>query len=124
MFHVPEMYRLLDGKLASTARDGNNGAFMIPYKNKEGGRYWLRVIANDVEGWEHVSVSLAHRIPYWEEMCVIKDLFWDAEDCVVQYHPPKSEYVNTHPYVLHLWRPIGREYIRPHIDLLGGFKDV
>src|SRR5580658_4748259 len=44
--------------------------------------------------FEHVSVSLAHRCPTWEEMCKIKDLFWDDEDVVVQFHPAKSEYVN------------------------------
>ena len=37
-------------------------------------------------------------------MCFIKDLFWDSEDTVIQFHPPKSEYVNSHKYCLHLWR--------------------
>jgi hypothetical protein len=54
--------------------------------------------------FEHVSVSLAHRCPTWEEMCKVKDLFWEAEDVVVQYHPAKSEYVNTCKTCLHLWR--------------------
>jgi hypothetical protein len=62
-------------------------------------------------GWEHVSVSIgmpgkdALRCPTWEEMCYIKSMFWGEEDCVVQYHPAKSEYVNRHHFVLHLWRP-------------------
>jgi len=38
-------------------------------------------------------------------MCYIKDLFWMPEECVIQYHPPKSKYKNLHPDVLHLWRP-------------------
>ena len=63
--------------------------------------------------WEHVSVSYADRIPCWETMCQIKDLFWSPEDCVVQYHPPHSEYVNCHPNVLHLWRPLGADLPRP-----------
>jgi hypothetical protein len=57
--------------------------------------------------WEHVSVSLARvgkaRLPNWEEMQFVKNLFWHEEDCVVQFHPPKSEYVNNYR-VLHLWR--------------------
>jgi hypothetical protein len=57
------------------------------------------------EGWEHVSVSAEHRTPRWDEMCWIKDLFWDKHELVVQYHPPESEYVNFHPYCLHLWAP-------------------
>lgn len=34
-----------------------------------------------------------------------KDMFFDAEEVVVQYHPAKSQYVNNYPYCLHLWRP-------------------
>lgn len=56
------------------------------------------------EGWEHVSVSTARRVPNWREMCFVKDLFWGEEEWVVQFHPARSEYVNNHPNVLHLWR--------------------
>ena len=69
----------------------------------------LKVLVNDAnqisQWWEHVSVSTPERCPTWEEMCWIKDLFWDEEETVVQYHPPKSRYVNMHPFTLHLWRP-------------------
>ncbi len=64
-------------------------------------------------GWEHVSVSYPNRYPTWEEMCRIKDMFWNEEECVVQYHPPKSEYVNNHPYCLHLWRKSGENFELP-----------
>jgi hypothetical protein len=68
----------------------------------------LLMIAHDgdgeAEGWEHVSVSTARRVPNWTEMCFVKALFWEPEDCVVQFHPPQSQYVNNHPFVLHLWR--------------------
>jgi hypothetical protein len=37
-------------------------------------------------------------------MCFVKNLFWDPDECVVQFHPPESEYINNHPNVLHLWR--------------------
>lgn len=67
------------------------------------------------QAWEHVSVSVHRdkRTPTWEEMCFVKDLCWEAEECVVQYHPPRSDYVNFHPGVLHLWKPIGVEIPRP-----------
>ena len=55
------------------------------------------------EGWEHVSIAYTNRTPTLEEMCKVKDMFWNEEECVVQFHPPKSEYVNVHPYCLHLW---------------------
>lgn len=38
--------------------------------------------------WEHVSVSLKHRIPTWQELKFIKMLFWDPEDEVIQFFPP------------------------------------
>ena len=63
--------------------------------------------------WEHVSVSTAVRCPTWEEMCHVKEIFWDPEDVVIQLHPPRSEWVNCHPYTLHLWRPIGIVLPRP-----------
>ncbi|OSJ18558.1 hypothetical protein BST63_05275 [Bradyrhizobium canariense] len=38
-------------------------------------------------------------------MCLAKDLFWHQEECVMQLHPPQSQYVNNSRYCLHLWRP-------------------
>lgn len=103
MFHVPENLRVKEGHLASDESYGNNGCFVLAQDIKI--KNTLQIIASDGEGWEHVSVSLPYRSPTWEEMCKVKDLFWDDEDCVIQYHPPKSEYVNNHPFCLHLWRP-------------------
>jgi hypothetical protein len=69
----------------------------------------LHVIANaayrESAWWEHASVSTPDRCPSWFEMCFVKNLFWGEEETVVQYHPPKSSYVNCHPNTLHLWRP-------------------
>ena len=62
------------------------------------------VVFSNGGGWDHVSVSFNHRCPTWEEMCEIKKMFFYPEEVVVQYHPAESEYVNTHPYCLHLWR--------------------
>lgn len=56
-------------------------------------------------GWDHVSVSFADRCPTWDEMCRVKDVFFSEDECCVEYHPAKSEYVNQHPYCLHIWRP-------------------
>lgn len=51
-------------------------------------------------------------------MCYIKSLFWDDEEVVIQYHPKKSEYVNLHPYCLHLWKPIGIEIPTPPKEMV------
>lgn len=56
------------------------------------------------ERWEHVSVSTLRRNPNWQEMCWVKDLFWRDDELVAQFHPPKSDHINIHPYCLHLWR--------------------
>jgi hypothetical protein len=114
-FHVPNQYRILRGALASTPADGNNGAFLVRLKYSR--RAW--VIASDGAGWEHVSVSHPDYTPSWEEMSQVKDLFWDPEDCVIQYHPPSSRYVNNHRHCLHLWRPIGVALPMPEPELVG-----
>lgn len=72
-------------------------------------REGLFVIAGMGNGWDHISISKPkhknrHKIPTWNEMCFVKNLFFDKEELVVQYHPPLSKYVNVHPGVLHLWR--------------------
>lgn len=67
--------------------------------------YIYRVLISDGGGWDHVSVSLdKKRCATWEELCWIKDLFFEDEEAVIQIHPKKSEYVNQHPTTLHLWR--------------------
>lgn len=119
MFKIPEKYRVRDGKMASDESFGNNGMFIVSLKHQQR----LLVLATDGAGWEHVSVSRRDRCPTWEEMCQVKEMFWDDEDCVIQYHPPKSEWVNNHPRCLHMWRPIGMDLPRPH-PMLVGFKDA
>lgn len=121
MFHVPEKFRIRVGAMASDESDGNNGCFELirhMYKGKTK-RYTMNVIASDGMGWEHVSVSLPTRAPTWEEMCWVKSLFWDREDCVMQLHPPESEWVNNHPHCLHLWRPVSAEIPRPPMITVG-----
>lgn len=103
-----EKNRLRDGPMASSRHDGNNGAFHFTYNGAR-----LVVIASDGEGWDHVSVSLRDRCPTWDEMCYVKDLVFEPEETVIQYHPPKSVYGNAHDYCLHMWRPQGVHMWRP-----------
>lgn len=120
-FRFPEKYRVKVGPFGSSAAAGNNGAAFIYGRPLQPP---LKVICSDGEGWEHVSVSLPHRCPTWEEMCRVKDLFWGPEDCVIQFHPPRSEYVNNHPYCLHLWRPVNGQVATPPSILVGYKGDV
>jgi hypothetical protein len=127
-FHVPEGKRIVSGPLASDFRYGNNGAFVFDSNLGQGRR--LFTIASDGgppgewkkngldgEPWEHVSVHVKQgnktRTPVWDEMCFVKDLFWDPEDVVIQIHPKKSEYVNFHQNTLHLWRALKTDFKSP-----------
>lgn len=74
-------------------------------------------------GWEHVSICPKNRLPEWDEMCDVKDMFWNDDECVVQYHPPKSEYVNNMPNCLHLWKPINQDFPMPP-SIMVGLKGV
>lgn len=93
------------------------GAAMVPgpFRN-------LFVIFSDGDGWEHVSVSTPNRTPNWTEMCFVKNIFWDTEDVVLQFHPAQSQYVNQHPHCLHLWRPSGVNVPTPRMDLVGAVE--
>lgn len=94
-----------DPRFISKPEDGFNGAFMFPI---HGEARKICCIASDGLGWRHVSVSfgrVSYKTPSWEVMCAVKDLFFEPEDIVVQFHPAHSQYVNNHPGCLHLWQP-------------------
>ena len=44
---------------------------------------------------------------------MIRDMFFGEDERVMQFHPPKSEYINNHPYCLHLWKPVDTEIPHP-----------
>lgn len=111
-------HRVRAGMYGSDDSFGFNGFFFIMI---DGCR--VKCMASDGEGWQHVSVSLEdhpNTPPKWSVMCRVKDLFWEDDDCVIQFHPPKSDYVNNHNGCLHLWRCTdGREQPRPPSILVG-----
>ena len=118
MFNVPEKFRVKIGQLQTDKSAGNNGAFMVHSLKLKGS---LIVIASDGEGWEHVSISHHARAPTWDEMCFIKDMLWGEDDVVIQFHPAKKDYINNHPYCLHLWRPTAAQIPLPR-SMMVGFK--
>lgn len=76
-------------------------------------------------GWEHASIAYLHKkkLPDWNIMCRLKDLFWTEDECCVQYHPAKEDYVNMHEYTLHIWKPYLDTLPKPP-SIMVGFKDV
>jgi hypothetical protein len=111
-------HRIGSGMFKSDASFGFNGlfGFALPGEARK-----IRCIASDGAGWEHVSVSFfgSTKTPSWEIMCRVKDLFWDESDWVIQFHPPKDEYVNNHPGCLHLWRSLDSKQPTPPSILVG-----
>ncbi len=131
-----EKFRVREGDYGSDSIHLNNGAFILTMRNvKISGVYLpdnmravkLFVVISDQEGWDHCSVSVdvnPPRCPTWEEMCYVKTLFFKDEETVVQFHPKKSEYVNCHKYVLHLWRKQDKEYELPPSEFVGPKEEV
>ena len=68
----------------------------------------LRVIVSasrerDGKRWLHASMSRPNSLPSWGDVRDVKSVFVGDHRTAVQILPPESEYVNIHPYVLHLW---------------------
>lgn len=104
-------------KIIKDGKDGFGGTF---YDKKS--RCNLNFIMSWGAGFEHCSVSMPTRCPSWEQMCAIKDAFWNDDEVCMQLHPAKKDYVNNHPYCLHIWKPINEKIPLPQ-TILVGLKD-
>lgn len=99
----------------NVTEDGAAGFISMPSR-------WVgSIIVSTGAGWEHVSVSPNRKslVPSWEDMCFIKDLFWNEDESVIEIHPPKADYVNNMPNCLHLWRCSYKEMVLPPSILVG-----
>lgn len=108
---IKETKRVIIGQLSM---DGGSGIISLP-------RWKGTVIWSYGAGWEHVSVSPESKriIPSWDDMCKVKELFFNDDEAVIQIHPPKEEYVNNMPNCLHLWRCYYKEMVLPPSCLVG-----
>lgn len=64
---------------------------------------------------EHVSVSHRnkHKMPTWNDMVRLKNMFFYPEEMVVQIHPKESRYLHgfgDRGNILHLWRPANGDF--------------
>jgi hypothetical protein len=109
-FPEPLRYR---GREPWTTNPGDPyGLFVILPKQRSWAPAGLKIIASDGFAgdvdthWEHASVTHIddRECPTWTEMDAVKHLFWDDQECVVQFHPAESVKRNQHPGCLHLWR--------------------
>ncbi len=109
-----DIFRRVHPTLGDSALGADYGYFEVPAE-----RGTLRVISSGAGSkWEHVSVSLADRCPTWDEMQRVKELFWDDDETVLQFHPASAAYVNTHPHCLHLWKVCGENHELPQRGLI------
>lgn len=102
-------------EIFSTEQDGWNGHFLVPI---DGDIWHIRI--SDGLGWRHLSISNAQRsvMPTWSIMCRAKDLFFGDDELVVQYHPPKADYVNDHQFCLHLWQSLDEPMPAPPLHFV------
>lgn len=52
----------------------------------------------------HLSISHQKRLPTYEELKEARYKFLPDEIYMAQIFPPKKEFVNLHPFCLHLWQ--------------------
>jgi len=90
-----------DTKSPFVSKKGDSfGCFTV---QAEDGTLNIMIMSNDPE-WEHAVVTRIDKIPSWEEMCLVKKLYWGEDVTVIQFHPRKKDYWNIHPYSLHMWK--------------------
>lgn len=111
----PEQFRWKEGPhpMYRSNTGDDFGFFIVSGSNHR--QMKCMATSGDETKWEHVSISLVNdpfKLPTWREMCIVKELFWDDTECVVQFHPPKADHVNDRE-VLHLWRWNGGEFPMP-----------
>jgi len=88
-----------------TSMEKLGGYFHVPRSAAVTLRVIVSTAANpEAEGWDHIFVSLPNRCPTWEEMEFIKRTFFLPEEVCFQLHPAEADYINNHPYCLHIWR--------------------
>lgn len=100
------------------------GGWRIENERGDGYRYvyeglatFMIVVASvsyerDGDRWIHVSVSAGmerpngrqvQQLPSYKQLCEVKDLFIGPGRKAVQVFPPRTEHINIHPCVLHLF---------------------
>ena len=72
-------------------------------------------------GWDHVSVAptKGSKVPTWQMMCKVKDVFFKDDEAVIQIHPPKDQYINNVNNCLHLWRANDKDMLLPPSFMVG-----
>jgi len=108
---VPPSWTFLDARDDGAAFRRGALIVLVSVAAYEDGRVWL-----------HISVSGNARpgkfyLPSWEELARVKNDFIGKDRHAYQVLPPEAEYVNIHPYVLHLWSTYDGERVLPDFTM-------
>lgn len=73
----------------------------------------------DGRRWLHVSVSRRNRLPSWEDLRQVKDVWIGQDRVAVQVLPRARDYVNIHPFCLHLWCCLDEDVVPDFTEGMG-----
>jgi hypothetical protein len=60
------------------------------------------------ERYLHISASFPSHAPTYSDLRDIKNIFIGKEAEAFQVLPKESEYINVHPYCMHIWHKLER----------------
>lgn len=112
-------------KIKKESKNGFGGSvFPIEYKNGKAKIIQdydkvLNFMFSWACGFEHLSVSTTVKTPSWEQMCKMKDIFWNEDEVCMQLHPAKEDYIDNMKYCLHIWKPINEKIPTPPNLMVG-----
>lgn len=78
----------------------------------------------DEQRWLHVSLAYKTRLPSWDDIKMVKSIFIGDNRFAYQVFPPVDQYVNLHPFVLHLWSCVDVEAGAVLPDFRGGGNSI
>lgn len=125
MKDIKEIKKITGMQIKMEGQDGFAGTMhKIIYKNGKptfSNKYedMLNFIFSWGCGFEHLSVSTPIKTPTWEQMCFMKDIFWNDDEVCMQLHPKKEDYVDNMQFCLHIWKPINKEIPTPPSIMVG-----
>lgn len=92
---LPAEWQVLDQGIGQVSYRRDNGQTVIVSAHLAEGDTGAR--------WVHFSTSHRARLPTWAELVEAKEIFLGTKTKAISVIPPRSEYVNINPNVLHLW---------------------
>jgi hypothetical protein len=78
----------------------------------------------DGKRWLHVSFARPDRLPSYEDLALVKQLFIGDDAYAIQVFPPKDHHVNIHPFCLHLFSCVDGWPLPEFSGFIGGQRSL